>query len=384
MLLVSAIPSFYPIYKSYLSPYLPEVIQRFFTDVKNLFLSLFNAFTTGAILDESYQSTNLTDTNGNRLSFPFSLQDWIYSYISRCDLSYQYSLISYCLTCTSPSILNKWITYHSLDICTPCDKCIIEMQQMSKSVSQIDHSCENLLQDLSRIMDRSDGYTGKSFAAVMIDSFNTFILYNRFFIHLFSRICIHFILDIYFIILQVVKYFTWLFLEMIHTFSVNKSRSIALLFLLVLLLAITVATVRILFKCIRSILRFFYSSLFPESQVELTATSPEEKQETSITSAYLSPSDQEESSLLADRIHIARRMSNQPNLKPDWITPEIEAAIQSNGMSVKEHWLVIVKENPAIAELIVDCTHTSEEFDWLVKLLEQLYTGERNLKVAYH
>lgn len=375
MLLVSAIPSFYPIYKTYLSPYLPEVIQRFFTDVKNLFLSLFNAFSTGAIFDESYQSTNLTDTNGNRLSFPFSLQDWIYSYISHCDLSYQYSLLSYCLTCSSPSILYKWISFHSLEICTPCDKCITEMQQMNRTVSVIDHSCENLLQDLSRIMDRSSEYTGKSFTAVMVDSFNTFILYNRFFIHLFSRICAHFVSDVYFIVLQVVKYFTWLFLEMVHTFSVNKSHSIALLFLLVLLLAITVAAVRILFQFVRSILRFFFVSLFPESKIEPNTNSSEEKHEASSPSEYFNTSEQEPS-LLADRIHIARRMSNEPDLKPDWITPEIEASIQSNGMSVKEHWLVIVKENPAIAELIVDCSHTSEEFDWLVKLLEQLYTGK--------
>ena len=364
ILICSAIPSFYPIYKTYLTLYLPDYLQHFFTDVKNLFLAIVYLFASGAVFDGSYQSNDISELFGNRSSTHYllhSMQDWIYSYICNYDLSIQYSILSFCLSCTSFTPFHYFLYFGNTDVCIPCDYCFIESPSQSSFSTFSQSSCKYLMKDFSRLVHSHIEVKEQSFLKVMKECFNTFLLYNRLFIHIISRLCLHVLKLLSSLFLQIIQNYIWLGQKTIQVYSTNKTRGIILFFFLILLLSLTIWMIRIFVKIILFIGRSFIQTF---SRTTSYSVGKQVKNHiSSIDKKNQIPNQNEKK----DQMSISKR--------PSWFTAEIVSSYRNHDINLEEQWNYLLKESPAIAELILACDYSSEEFDWLIRLLEQLCLG---------
>lgn len=291
------------------------------------------------------------------------MQDWIYSYICNVDLSIQYSILSFCLSCTSPTPFHYFLNFGNTTVCTPCDYCFIETPPQTTFSTFSQYSCNYLMKDFSRLVNSHIEVREKSFLAVMKECFNTFLLYNRLFIHLVSRVCLHVLKSLSSLFMQIIQNYIWFGKKMIQTYSTNKTRSIALFFILILLLSLTVWMIRIFVKIILFIGRSFIQTFGRTTNYPIEEE--EDTNESSMDELYNLSSQKEDSY----QTSIPKR--------PAWFTPEIESSYRNKGINLDEQWKYLLKENPVVAELILACDYSSEEFDCLIRLLEQLHLGKQ-------
>ena len=85
--------------------------------------------------------------------------------------------------------------------------------------------------------------------------------------------------------------------------------------------------------------------------------------------------DDEGHAVLDDRIHLARRIHNDPNCKPLWITPEVIEEYHRNNIDIDKYWKCVVSESPALAEILIECDSSTDDLESLGRLVEQLYSG---------
>ena len=85
--------------------------------------------------------------------------------------------------------------------------------------------------------------------------------------------------------------------------------------------------------------------------------------------------DNEGQAVLNDRIHLARRIHNDPNCRPSWITPEVIEEYHRNNIEIDKYWKCLVSESPALAEILIECDSATDDLECLGRLVEQLYSG---------
>ena len=370
ILLISCIPSFYPIYKSLIAPHLPSSLRQFFSYLKSLFLTFCSFFLSGTFSKTPITIDSLSTLFSNHTSSnftQFSLQHWIFLYIKRCDISHSVQpLKNLCSSCSCPSWTDVWSLAKSNETCSVCDICFNDSEYPEGVIGFWGNEhCQDIISEMVPIVDAEKTLTeSASLVDVLTDCFSTFLLYVRFFIHLTYRFVVRSSRNFSVVLHYLYVFVEWAVLEIRSNSTSNPMLAITMTFALLVFFFAVISLLRNIFSLVRVVIGLYASCFrFPARGAPAT----EEKD--SLKKGGLRSASPREGS--GHHKRPSRILTKETLPLPSWLPSNSRSELYVN------QWNVICAEKPQVAKLLRMCSGAGEELDWLGRLLEQLFNGGR-------
>lgn len=370
MVIISCVPSFYPIYKSLIAPHLPSPLRQFFSYLKSLFLTFCSFFLSGTLSKSPVTPDSLSTLFSNHTlsnSTQLSLQDWIFLYIQRCDVFHGvHPLQDLCASCSCPSWVEAWRRADAVDTCSVCDYCLQDSEHAEGTIGfWVNEHCRDIINDMAPIVDAGKSLAeSASLAAVLADCCATFLLYIRFFLHLSYRFLLRSSRNFSVVLHYLYVFVEWAVLEIRANAASNPLLAVAMTFALV-----------IFFFAVLSLLRNLLSLV----RVVVGSTPP-----ASPSRAWHARRGRQGRAEEGRRaLRLAARGRGPPQAL---FTRAGEGVSPTSRLAARRGALRAVGEpvgcpgpprSRRVAKLLRLCSGEGEELDWLGRLLEQLFNGGR-------
>ena len=370
MIIISCVPSFYPIYKSLIAPHLPSPLRQFFSYLKSLFLTFCSFFLSGTLSKSPVTPDSLSTLFSNHTlsnSTQLSLQDWIFLYIQRCDVFHGvHPLQDLCASCSCPSWVEAWRRADAVDTCSVCDYCLQDSEHAEGTIGfWVNEHCRDIINDMAPIVDAGKSLAeSASLAAVLADCCATFLLYIRFFLHLSYRFLLRSSRNFSVVLHYLYVFVEWAVLEIRANAASNPLLAVAMTFALVVFFFAVLSLLRNLLSLVRVVVGLYASCIpFPARGTRVA-----EDKDALKKGVVRSASPREGA---GHHKHSSRVLVKESIPLPAWLPAEARSELWAS------QWGVLCAEKPPVAKLLRLCSGEGEELDWLGRLLEQLFNGGR-------